>query len=56
MKEDMPAAAQEPQNKETETQWEVQPESTQAAVEVNETTQNLGAVVKTDDSQEPNLG
>jgi hypothetical protein len=31
MKEDTPAAAQEPQNEEAETQKEVQPESTEAS-------------------------
>jgi hypothetical protein len=56
MKEDTPAAAQEPQNEEAETQWEVQPESTQAAMEVNGMTQNLGATVQPDESQAPSLG
>jgi hypothetical protein len=38
MKVDTPAAAQEPQSQEAETQKEVQPESTEAAPEVNGTT------------------
>jgi hypothetical protein len=56
MKEDTPAAAQEPQNEEAETQWEVQPESTEAVMEVNRMTQNLGAAVQPDESQIPSLG
>jgi hypothetical protein len=50
MKEDMPVVAQDPQNEEAETQWEVQPESTEATVYVNEMTQNLGATVQLDES------
>jgi hypothetical protein len=42
--------AQDPQNEEAETQWEVQPESTEAAVYVNGMTQNLGATVQPDES------
>jgi hypothetical protein len=56
MKEDMPAVTQEPQNEEAETQREVQPESTEAAMEVNGMTQNLGAEVQPDESQAPSLG
>jgi hypothetical protein len=51
MKVDMPAAAQEPQSQEAETQKEVQPESTEAALEVNGMTQNLEAAVEPDESQ-----
>jgi hypothetical protein len=43
MKVDTPAAVQAPQNEEVETQQEVQPESTEATLEVNRTTQNLEA-------------
>jgi hypothetical protein len=51
MKVDTPVVAQEPQNEEVETQKEVQPESTEAALEVNEMTQNLEAAVEPDGSQ-----
>jgi hypothetical protein len=40
MKVDMPVAAQEPPNEEEETQKEVQLESTEEALEVNEMAQN----------------
>jgi hypothetical protein len=56
MKEDTPAETREPQNEEAETQREVKLESTQAAVEVNGMTQNLGVAVQPDESQAPNLG
>jgi hypothetical protein len=42
--------AQEPQNEEEETQQEIQPENTEAVVEVNKMTQNLGAAVQPDKS------
>jgi hypothetical protein len=51
MKVDTPAVAQVPQNEEVETQQEVQPKSTEAALEVNRTTQNLEAPVQPDESQ-----
>jgi hypothetical protein len=38
MKEDTPAAVHEPQNEEAKTQREVQPESTEAIMEVNKMT------------------
>jgi len=56
MKEDTPATAWEPRNEEAETQQEVKPEITESAVEVNGTTQNLGASVKPNESQAPSLG
>jgi hypothetical protein len=40
-----------PQNEEAKTQQEVQPESTEAALEVNGTTQNLEAAVQQDELQ-----
>jgi hypothetical protein len=51
MKVDTPAAVQVPQNEEVETQQEVQPKSTEAALEVNETTQNLEAPAQPAESQ-----
>jgi hypothetical protein len=50
MKEDMPAVVQAPQNEESETPQEVQPESIEEALEVNKTTQNLGEAVQPDES------
>ena len=40
MKVDTPVATQDPQNEKEETQKEVQPESTEEALEVNEMAQN----------------
>jgi hypothetical protein len=51
MKVDTPAAAQVPQNEEVEIQQEVQPESTEEALEFNGTAQNLEAAVQPDESQ-----
>jgi hypothetical protein len=51
MKVDTPATVQAPQNEEVETQKEVQPETTEVAMEVNETTQNLESPVQPDESQ-----
>jgi hypothetical protein len=45
-----------PQNKEVETQQEVQPKSNEETLEVNETTQNLEAAVQPDESQNTILG
>jgi hypothetical protein len=56
MEQDTPAVVQEPQNKEAETQQEIQPEHTEAAVEVNRTTQHLGAEEQPDETQAPDLG
>jgi hypothetical protein len=51
MKVDTPTAAQGPQNEEVETQQEVQPKITEAALEINETTQNLEAPMQPDESK-----
>ena len=45
------AKVQEPQNQEVETQKEVQPKSTEVALEVNGMTQNLETVMQPDGSQ-----
>jgi hypothetical protein len=55
-KEDTPSAVQEPQNEEAQTQREVQPKITEAIMEVNEMTKNMGATVQPDGSEVPNLG
>jgi hypothetical protein len=52
----MPAVAQEPQNKEAEPQQEVQPESTEPAMEGNDTAQNQGSEGQPDELQVPSLG
>jgi hypothetical protein len=51
MKVNMSEAMQEPQNKEAETQKEVQPESTEESLEVNKTTLNMEATVEPNESQ-----
>jgi hypothetical protein len=56
MKVDTPVVTQEPQNEKAETQKEVQPESTEAALEVNGMAQNLEATVQPDESQMTLLG
>jgi hypothetical protein len=56
LKENMPAAAQEPQNKEEEPQQEVQPERTEPATEGNDTARNQGSKGKPDELQVPSLG
>jgi hypothetical protein len=56
MEQDTPASLQELQNKEVETQQELQPEHTEAAIEVNGMTQNLGEEEKPDETQAPDLG
>ena len=53
MKVDTLAAAQVPQNKETETQQEVQLKSTKATLEVNGTTQNQEESMQPNESQIP---
>jgi hypothetical protein len=56
MKEDTPAAVQEPQNEDAKPQQEVQQEITEPAAEGNGTTQKKGSAWKPDELQVPSLG